>query len=133
MKLATAVVIAMVLGGCASPPSVPPASGAIELPTYGPGDAYPSALATGTIERQGSCVLLHDTTDHLLIWPAGTSASLDGGGLVITSSAGPTLHEHQKVSVGGGEYTPADFPRSIAGLADACRAFPLWLAAPAWS
>ncbi len=110
-----------------------PASGTIELPTYGPGDAYPAALATGTIELQGSCVVLHDTTDHLLIWPSGTAASLDEGALIITSPAGPTLREHQKVSVGGGEYSQADFPRAIAGIPDACQGYLLWLAAPAWS
>jgi hypothetical protein len=133
MKLATVALLAVVCGGCASPTTSPAGSGGIELPTYGPGDSYPAALATGTVERKGPCVLLHDTTDHLLIWPSGTAASLDSGALVVTSPAGPTLHEHQQVAVGGGEYSEADFPRPISGLADACRGMLFWLAAPAWN
>ncbi len=115
-----------------APPSLSPAG--IELPTYGLGNDYPAALATGTLERRESCVVLHVTIDvtidWLLIWPTDTTASLDEGSLVITEPVGPALHEHQQISVGGGDYTEADFPRPITGLVDACRSYRLWLAAP---
>lgn len=115
-------------GSISVPPGLSPAG--IELPTYGPGDAYPDALATGTLERRGGCVVLHGTTDHLLIWPAGTTAWLDEAGLVVVEPTGPALREHQLISVGGGEYAEADFPRPITGLDGACQSYPLWLAAP---
>ena len=118
--------------GCGVSPTTPVAINALEVPTYEPGDAYPAALATGTLERQGPCVVLHDTSDYLLIWPSGTAAFLDNGQLVITSPAGPTLREHQQVSVGGGEYSEATFGRPISDLPAACRNYLFWLAAPDW-
>jgi len=133
MKIATVALLAAVFGGCESVTTTPAPSSTIGLPTYGPGDAYPAALVTGTVERKGPCVVLLETTDRLLIWPPGTAASLENGALVVTSPAGPTLHEHQQVSIGGGEYRETDFPRPISGLADACRGYILWLADPAWN
>jgi hypothetical protein len=143
MRRTTLGLVFVVVGGCgssgtapaagrASQPAAtaPAASSAIELPTYGPGDAYPDALAAGTLERQGSCVLLRGSVDYELIWPSGTIAQLDGSGLVVTEPAGTVFHEHEQVSMGGGEYAEADFPRPIAGLAEACRGHLFWLAAP---
>jgi hypothetical protein len=132
VRIATLGLMATTLGGCASVATSPPASSGIDLPTYGSGDAYPAALATGTVERSGPCVVLRGTTDHLLIWPAGTVASVDNREMVITSPAGPTLHEHQQVSIGGGEYREADFPRSTSAVPDACRGYLFWLADPGW-
>jgi len=147
LKRAAWAVVAILVGACSTsgattsiggtgsplrstsaPPSLTPAG--IQLPTYGPGNAYPGALATGTLERRKACVVLHDTIDWLLIWPTGTTAWLDEGGLVVIEPSGPPLHEHQQISVGGGDYTEADFPRPITGLVDACRSYRLWLAAP---
>jgi hypothetical protein len=139
MKSAKVASIVMVVAACASPvssplPTMPPATAGMVLPTYEPGGgAYPAALATGTIEIKGSCVVLRDTMDHVLIWPSGTSAHMEGGSIVVASPAGPTLREHQQVSVGGGEFTVANFPRSITGLNDECRDMSLWLAAPGWT
>lgn len=76
--------------GSTSPPASLSAAG-MRLPTYGPGDAYPAALATGTLELRGGRVVLHDTTDYVLIWPAGTTALLDEGGLVVTEPTSPAL------------------------------------------
>lgn len=131
-------VAAVLAAGCtsaspgpgASPAASLSAGNAIQLPTYAAGDAYPAALARGTLERQGPCIVLRDGQDHLLIWPPGTTATLGQAGVIVTEVGGQAFGEHQRVSFGGGEYTEANFPRRITGLPAGCRGSLLWLVDP---
>ena len=127
------VVAAVVATGCASAspsPGATPAVGAVLLPTYAAGNAYPSALAQGTLERKGPCIVLRDGQDYLLIWPPGTTATVGEAGFIVTEVGGQAFGEHQRVSFGGGEYTEADFPRPITGLPPGCRSSLFWLVDP---
>jgi hypothetical protein len=102
-----------------------------EVPTYADVGAAPAALITGTLERDGACVTVRGPSGpRVLVWPPGTTARLDTAGVIVTEVDGSQYREHGLYAFSGGEYTVADFPQAIAGLANGCRSSQLWYVGP---
>ena len=111
---------------------------ALALPTHRDMTSYPSALLTGTLTFDGSCVWIDgsDGIRRLPIWPAGYGLFELGGVLRVKDPA--NLHSVPiggTIRVGGGEYHAGrefDFLRSLMDddVSAACRAAEYWLVSP---
>jgi hypothetical protein len=73
--------------------------------TFGPGGAYPSALAIGTLTVQAGCVALRsDGSDSaFVLWPGGYDFANGSDGLQVVDGGGNLIGVMgDEVSLGGG-------------------------------
>lgn len=102
------------------------------VPTYGPLNAWPTALLEGTLLEEDGCLWIESRDIRwLVLWPGGSSV-VEEGEQIVVRNGGERAVVGSDVSAGGGEYGPEhyDFVVGLIGeeVPAACRVAGLyWL------
>jgi hypothetical protein len=135
------VVLISLLAGAAVVygPRLRPSAGGerIQLPTHRDLNAYPAALLSGQLVREGNCVYVRSqpgSVSDLVVWPSGTSLLVTGNETLIVGRGGERIAAiGEPIELGGGEFELAHTRTLLeTEIPDECVG-PYWLASSARS